>query len=137
VPVLPANANAQWIFPEHLLDYPSSARLRDVFGLDDDLVSSLGHHSCLTLLFDLRSRRLARAVAAGASAELPDPEQCVVLDYEHALALRNGLDNVPDETENGCLVRRAVPGDECPTAVGKRFEDATERGCEHGGVFNE
>ena len=63
--VLPPDAHARGIFLEHLLDHSCPARLRHIFGLDDDPVSGVGLHLCLILLF-----RFARALGE-ASATFP------------------------------------------------------------------
>ena len=65
MPVLPPNAHARGIFLEHLLDHSRPARLRHLFGLDDDPVSGVRPHLCLILLF-----RFAR-VFGEASATFP------------------------------------------------------------------
>jgi hypothetical protein len=53
VPVRPPDADARGIFLEHLLDHSCPARLRHLFGLDDDPVSGVRPHLCLILLFRL------------------------------------------------------------------------------------
>ena len=65
MPVLPPDAHARGIFLEHLLDHSCPARLRNLFGLNDDPVSSVRPHLCLILLF-----RFARALGE-ASAPFP------------------------------------------------------------------
>jgi hypothetical protein len=62
VPVLPPDADARGMFLEHLLDHSCPARLRHLFGLDDDPVSGVRPHLCLILLFRL-SRALGEASA--------------------------------------------------------------------------
>jgi len=87
-----------------------------------------------------RSSETAPAQPAGAVAlpeqrwgvafltELLDSEGSVLLDDEDAAALRDRLDDLACETENGGLVRRAVADDERATAVGERLEDARRPG---------
>ena len=65
MPVLPPNAHARGMFLEHLLYHSCPARLRDLFGLDDDPVSGVGPHLCLILPL-----RFARALGE-ASATFP------------------------------------------------------------------
>jgi hypothetical protein len=65
VPILPPDAHARGIFLEHLLDHSCPARLRNLFGLNDDPVSGVRPHLCLILLF-----RFARALGE-ASAPFP------------------------------------------------------------------
>ena len=62
MPVLPPDADARGMFLEHLLDHSCPARLRHLFGLDDDPVSGVRSHLCLILLFRL-SRALGEASA--------------------------------------------------------------------------
>jgi hypothetical protein len=54
-------------------------------------------------------------------SELLDSERSLLFDDEHAVALRDRLDDLASETENGGLVRRAVADDERPTPVWKPF----------------
>jgi hypothetical protein len=65
VPIFPADADARGIFLEHLLDHSCPARLRNLFGLNDDPVSGVRPHLSLILLF-----RFARALGE-ASAPFP------------------------------------------------------------------
>ena len=62
MPVLPPDGYARGIFLEHLHDHSCPARLRHLFGLDDDPVSGLRPHLWLILLFRL-SRALGEASA--------------------------------------------------------------------------
>ena len=69
------------------------------------------------------------------STELLDADSSVLLGDEHAATLRDRLDHVARQAEDGGLVRRAVAGDERATPFGEPVEDATQRGRERGGLF--
>jgi hypothetical protein len=61
----------------------------------------------------------AQLTLLASSTELLDSDGSVLLDDEHAAALRDRLDDLACETENGGLVRRAVADDERTTAIGE------------------
>ena len=69
--------------------------------------------------FDEATQRVHKRAtsASGFLTELLDSEGSVLLDDEHAAALRDRLDDLTCETENGGLVRRAVADDERATAM--------------------
>src|SRR5918999_4638472 len=83
----------------------------------------------------LRTPELRYARPVVSSTELLDTDGSVLLDDEHAATLRNRLDHVARQTENGGFVGRGVAGDERATPLGKRIEDATQPGGEGCGVF--
>ena len=62
MPVLPPHAHARGIFLEHLLDHSCPARLRHLFGLNNDPVSGVRPHLRLILLFGF-ARALGEASA--------------------------------------------------------------------------
>jgi hypothetical protein len=78
---------------------------------------------------------LARSKPVVSSTEFLDTDGSVLLDDEHAATLRDRLDHVARQPENGGLVGRAVAGDERATSFGEPAEDATQPGREPGGVF--
>lgn len=71
---------------------------------------------------------LVRSKPVVSSTELLDTDGSVLLDDEHAATLRDRLDHVARQTENGGFAGRAVAGDERATYFEEPAEDATQPG---------
>ena len=107
------------VHERHLLDCPAF-RVLEALSLADGRTRNRDAHRRCRKLVRVPAGPLAGATVGACSlSELLDSDGSVLLDDEHAAALRDRLDDLACETENGGLVRRAVADDERATAVGE------------------